>query len=67
MTYEQAIKRIEEIVQLLEQGDLELAQTIALYEEGKKLMELCDRQLSEAEQKVMTLDDLLSRQGEDEQ
>lgn len=67
MTYEQAIRRIEEIAQLLEQGDPELAQSIALYEEGKKLMEFCDQQLKVAEQKVLTLDELLRQPQEDEQ
>lgn len=55
ITYEQAMKRLEEIVKLLENGDLALEESMKLFEEGSKLAEFCTKQLSSAEQKVIEL------------
>lgn len=66
MTFEQAMARIEEITRQLESGELELAASIALYEEGKRLIAQCDVQLRDAEQKVCTLDELLRAPGDEE-
>ena len=38
VTFEQQIARLEEIVSALEQGDVELAASLALFEEGTKLI-----------------------------
>lgn len=40
-TYEQMIKRLEEIEQLLSAGDIALEEMIKLYEEGAGLIEKC--------------------------
>lgn len=55
LTFEQALARLEEIADLLERGDLPLAQAIALAEEGLKLSRHCEQQLDVAEQKVELL------------
>lgn len=52
LSYEQAIARLEEIVKLLEQKDLELEQAISLYEEGLSLIRYCENKLKEAKTRV---------------
>jgi len=55
MTFERRIARLEEIVAALEQGDVELAASLALFEEGTKLVAACTKELDQAEQKVAKL------------
>ncbi len=55
MTFEQQIARLEEIVSALEQGDVQLADSLALFEEGTKLITACTKQLDQAEQQVVKL------------
>ena len=55
MTFEQGISRLEQIVALLERGDAPLADSLALFEEGTKLVAACSKQLDQAEQKVVKL------------
>ena len=54
-TFEQQIQRLEEIVTVLEKGDAQLADSLALFEEGTKLIAACSRQLDQAEQQVVKL------------
>ena len=58
-TFEQAMGRLEEIVNLLERGDCGLDQSLKLFEEGAKLAGQCEELLDQAEQKV----DLLLADG----
>jgi exodeoxyribonuclease VII small subunit len=53
--FEQSLKRLEEIVDQLEGDELELEQSLALFEEGVKLAQACNRRLDEAEKKVAIL------------
>ena len=55
MTFEESIVRLEEIVALLERGDAPLADSLALFEEGTKLIATCSKQLDQAEQTVVRL------------
>ena len=48
MTFEQGISRLEQIVALLERGDAPLADSLALFEEGTKLVAACSKQLDQA-------------------
>jgi exodeoxyribonuclease VII small subunit len=57
LTFEQAMGRLEEIVNQLEAGEQPLEETLALYEEGAKLMKQCAALLDKAEQKVRKLQD----------
>ena len=52
-TFEQEIARLEEIVAALEKGDAPLADSLALFEEGTKLIAACSQELDAAEQKVV--------------
>lgn len=55
VTFEQQIARLEEIVSALEQGDVQLADSLALFEEGTKLIAACSKQLDQAERQVAKL------------
>ena len=55
MSFEEQITRLEEIVAALEKGDAQLADSLALFEEGTKLAASCTAMLDEAEQKVRIL------------
>ncbi len=54
-TFEAALKRLEEIVQKLEKGELSLEESLGLYEEGIRLSRLCHGKLEEAEGKIEML------------
>ena len=54
-TFEENIARLEEIVGALERGDAKLNDSLALFEEGTKLVVACQQMLDSAEQKVVKL------------
>ena len=54
-SFEEKITRLEAIVSQLERGDAKLADSLALFEEGTKLVSACTLLLDEAEQKVVKL------------
>ena len=55
MSFEESVKRLDEIVKLLERGDAPLSESLRLFEEGTSLISNCDTLLNEAEQKVVKL------------
>ena len=61
MTFERALKELESIVGRLERGDVELEESINIYERGEALKAHCDRLLKSAEDKVEKI--RLSRDG----
>ncbi|MGI9386553.1 MAG: exodeoxyribonuclease VII small subunit [Methyloligellaceae bacterium] len=52
MSFEQALAELEQIVGRLEKGDVELEESIAIYERGEELRARCDMLLKQAEAKV---------------
>ncbi len=58
LTYEQATKRLEEIVALLEDGEKSLEESLALYEEGIKLSDFCMKKLQNAKQKIIDINEV---------
>jgi len=52
LTFEDAVKKLEEIVEKLEEEDVPLEKAIDYYQEGMKLSKLCDEKLQEAQEKV---------------
>ena len=52
VTFESAMKRLEEIVNRLESGKATLDESLQLYEEGIHLVSICNNRLDEAEQKI---------------
>lgn len=55
LSFEDAIKRLEEVVDMLEGGETPLEQTINLYQEGVLLARHCDLKLTQVEQKIEIL------------
>ncbi len=53
--FEEAFKRLEEIARALEKGDVPLDESMSLYEEGMKLITLCNSRLGEAQEKIAQL------------
>jgi exodeoxyribonuclease VII small subunit len=53
--FEEAMKRLENIVESLERGDLSLEDSLKIFEEGMKLLHFCSKKLEEAEEKVTLL------------
>ena len=53
--FEDAMQRLEAIVQTLEQGELPLEDSLKAFEEGMKLAKFCSEKLEEAEKKVSLL------------
>lgn len=52
MSFEEALAELETIVRQLEQGDVELEKSIAIYERGAELKKHCESRLKAAELKV---------------
>jgi exodeoxyribonuclease VII small subunit len=58
--FEAAIAELEAIVKKLEEGDLALEQSLALYERGVQLSRYCHARLEAAEKRI----ELLNERGE---
>ena len=58
--FEAAIAELETIVKKLEDGDLALEQSLALYERGVQLSRFCHARLEEAEHRI----EILNERGE---
>ena len=65
LSFEQSMARLDEIVRHLEKGDMPLNDSLALFEEGTALIRSCEKQLDEAEQKVVKLRKDPDRQPEE--
>lgn len=55
LSFEESLSELDTIVQSLEQGDLNLEESMALFERGLKLSQLSQVKLQSAEQKVQIL------------
>jgi exodeoxyribonuclease VII small subunit len=58
--FETAIAELETIVSKLEQGDLALEQSLALFERGVQLSRFCHARLEDAERRI----EILTERGE---
>lgn len=52
LSFEDALKRLETIVQRLESGDASLDESISLYSEGDQLKKQCEARLKSAQEKI---------------
>ncbi|MBO5837056.1 MAG: exodeoxyribonuclease VII small subunit [Oscillospiraceae bacterium] len=52
MTFEDNMRRLEEIVRAMDRGDVPLDESLKLFQEGTKLVESCGKLLDEAELQV---------------
>jgi len=55
MKFEDAVRRLEEIVKVMENGQVSLEESMKLYAEGVGLISTCNSQLEKAEAQVMKL------------
>jgi exodeoxyribonuclease VII small subunit len=55
LSFEEALRKLEEQVQVLSDGKLSLQEALENFEEGIKLFKFCNQKLKEAEQKVTEL------------
>lgn len=58
LTFEAALKRLEETVRKLESGELSLSESIERYKESMELVKLCREQLDRAELEIAQLTEL---------
>ena len=61
-SFEKAMKRLEEIVHELEEGELPLEESLKIFEEGINLSKFLTQKLAKAEAKVQKL--IKTQQGE---
>lgn len=54
-TFEESLERLEALIEGMENGDIPLADLVAKFEEGSKLLKTCQEQLKEAELKIEKL------------
>lgn len=62
MSFEEAMDRLQSIVQDLESNEKPLDETIALFEEGLQLVKNCDTKLKQYETQINTL---IAQNGDD--
>ena len=55
LTFEEAMKELEKLVDNLDKGDVSLDEAIAAYDRGSKLKDHCQKKLNEAKMKVETI------------
>jgi exodeoxyribonuclease VII small subunit len=55
ITFEQALARLEEIVKMLESGSAPLDKSLEYFEEGVRLVKMCNVQLDNVEQRIKIL------------
>ena len=53
--FEKAMSRLEQIVEELEKGELDIDRSLEFFEEGIKMSRVCSKKLNEAEQKIEKL------------
>jgi exodeoxyribonuclease VII small subunit len=56
LPFEDALKKLEGVVEAMESGDLPLETLLARYEEGTRLVKICQEKLAEAELKIQQLE-----------
>ena len=55
LTFEAALSKLETIVESMESGQVPLAELLAKFEEGNKLLKVCEARLKDAEMKIEQL------------
>ena len=55
LTFEEALRELEKLVDSLDKGDVSLDEAIAAYDRGSQLKDYCQKKLHEAKMKVETI------------
>lgn len=61
ISFEEALKELESIVQKLESGQVKLEEAVTAYEKGVQMQKICEEKLKEAQMKVEKL--ILDKEG----
>ncbi len=61
ISFEEALKELESIVQKLESGQVKLEEAVEAYEKGVQMQKICEEKLKEAQMKVEKL--ILDKEG----
>ena len=61
ISFEEALKELESIVQKLESGQVKLEEAVDAYEKGVQMQKICEEKLKEAQMKVEKL--ILDKEG----
>ena len=63
ITYEEGVRRLQEIVKALESGGMTLDESVKLFEEGAALSKFCSGELDKAERRIMRLEEAEQADG----
>lgn len=63
ITYEEGIRKLQEIVKALESGGLTLDESVKLFEAGAALSRFCSGELEKAERKIVFLEEEEKQHG----
>jgi exodeoxyribonuclease VII small subunit len=55
LSFEDALRQLESIVEAMESGEVPLAELLAKFEDGTKLLKVCEARLKDAELKIEQL------------
>ena len=55
LSFEDALSRLESLIEVLEDGDIPLSDLVTKYEEGSNLLKVCQAELRAAEKKIEIL------------
>ena len=55
LTFEEAMRELEKLVDDLDKGDVSLDEAIAAYDRGSQLKDYCQKKLHEAKMKIETI------------
>ncbi len=64
LTFEEALNKLETIVESMENGDLALEDLVTQFEEGDALLKYCNKRLKDAELKIEKLKEGTNNQFE---
>lgn len=56
LTFEEAMKELDEIISFLERGDCPLEKAIEYYTKGSELRKFCEKKLNDAREKIEKID-----------
>jgi len=58
MKFEKALERLQEIVEILEEGNIDIEKSLEFYEEGINLIKKCSSKLKKIENKIALLNEI---------
>lgn len=61
LTFEEAQKKLDEIIEKMQDKDVTLDESIVLYKEATELLKYCKDKLDEAKDKIIDIDELIEK------